>query len=104
MFYLIQTTSESSDCTCEYEVKLDKEYTVGEFVNTVLDKCYKERGYIGIFKDTGHYVDRTFGNPLIQYKYGLLKTDNFSNKILNQKIKSVTASGGWSRIDYLINL
>ena len=49
-------------------------------------------------------MDRTFGNPLIQYKYGLLKTDNFSNKILNQKIKSVTASGGWSRIDYLINL
>ena len=30
MFYLIQTTSESSDCTCEYEVKLDKEYTVGD--------------------------------------------------------------------------
>ena len=37
MFRLIPTTSVGGDCTCGYKVVLDKPYTVGEFIQTVLN-------------------------------------------------------------------
>lgn len=36
MFKLIQNTPVGGDCTCGYDVKLDREYTIEEFINTVL--------------------------------------------------------------------
>ena len=36
MFKLIQTSDIRGDCTASYDVQLDKEYTVTEFLETVL--------------------------------------------------------------------
>lgn len=38
MFYLVQITPELGDCTCGYEVKLNKEYTVKEFCKGGISK------------------------------------------------------------------
>lgn len=54
MFTLIQTGPERSDASAPFSVELDKEYTVNEFVNTVLRRGYNEWGYIGI--DDGKHI------------------------------------------------
>lgn len=36
MFRLIKNGDVRGDCTCAYRVELDKEYTVREFIETVL--------------------------------------------------------------------
>lgn len=103
MFRLIQSTPESGDCTCGYKVLLDKEYTVKEFVDTVLTEKNKEWGYIGIYNPSD-FFGRTSGNLCIEYRYGKITTENFGNDILNKKIMSVSASGGWSRMDYILHI
>ena len=88
------------DCTSRYNV-IDFPQTVREFVYEVL-KDPKEWGYIGIRNSDLPF--KVFGNPNIEYAYGKLKAENFSDEWLNRKIVSVRASGGWSRMDYLLDL
>lgn len=99
MFRLIQSTPESGDCTCGYEVLLDKEYTVQEFVDAVLSEMNKEWGYIRIYNPFNF-----FESPCIRYRHGEIISDKFGNDILNKKIMSVSASGGWSRMDYILHI
>ena len=103
VFKLIQSTPVSGDCTCGYKVLLDKEYTVQEFVDTVLTEKNKEWGYIGIY-DPSDFIGRTSGSPCIEYRYGEIKSEKFRNGILSQIILSVSASGGWSRMDYVLHI
>ena len=103
MFRLNQSTPEAGDCTCGYKVLLDKEYTVQEFVDTVLTEKNKEWGYIGIY-DPSDFIGRTSGSLCIEYRYGEIKSEKFRNDILSQIILSVSASGGWSRMDYVLHI
>ncbi len=103
MFRLIQSTPVSGDCTCGYNVILDREYTVKDFIDTVLSERAGEWGYIGIY-DQSDFVGRHFGNPNAEYRYGKLVSDNFPEDILSKEIKSVSASGGWSRMDYVLHI
>lgn len=94
MFRLIHYAGPYSDETSSYSVALDKEYTVGEFIDAVLLNK-SEWGYIGI------YDSKTiFGDPYCEYRCGELLT-KLPSEYLKLKIKSATASGGWSRMDYL---
>lgn len=99
MFKLYQSTPLAGDCTCGYRIELDKEYTVGEFIDIVLSEKDREFGYIGIYNSSS-----IFGSPSCQYSRGELTTDNLTEDILNTTIKSVSASGGWGRMDYLIHI
>lgn len=58
MFKFIQSTPVSRDCTCGYDIQLDKKYTVKEFIKTVLQEKSNEWGHIGIYN-----IDSWFGNP-----------------------------------------
>ena len=97
MFKLVQLKPEGSDCTAPYEVQLNGEYTVGEFINDVL-KDVREWGYIGINNDR-----TVFGDPHCEYKYGKL-TSPMDEKFLNMRVTSARASGGWSRMDYILSV
>lgn len=99
MIKLKQNTPTGGDCTAGYAVTLDKEYTVRELINEVLTR--KEWGYIGIHNDGQAWFER--GTPNCKYKQDKLLTD-MPPEVLNMKIKSVTARGGWSRMDYVIKL
>lgn len=94
MFKLYSAGEVRGDCTAPYNVKLDKEYTVNEFINAVLTK--NEWGYIGI------YCQGTFfGEPKCEYRYDkLLYT--LPDNVLNKNVIKVKADGGWSRMDYLL--
>lgn len=84
----------------EYRVNLDKEYTVREFINWVILKKYEYLGFIGI-KDKNS--TSPYGNPYCSYNKGKQETD-LPDEIMCQKIVSVNARGGWSRMDFLITL
>lgn len=102
MFNLIHTGGPYGDCCFTYDVELNREYTVGEFIRTVLREKPNEWGYIGIKKEFDRYA--VFGDPNCEYSHGQVKRTNFSYEDLQQKIDFVKASGGWSRMDYKIRV
>lgn len=100
MFKLIRTSPEGSDCTAPYDVELGGKYTVKEFIEDVL-KDAREWGHIGI--DPGPGVSSVFGDPHCEYSHGVLKS-NLPEDILEMSISSARASGGWSRMDYILSI
>lgn len=103
MFKLEQAGAERGDCTAPYRVILDKEYTVKEFIATVLKDCSDEWGYIGIKSDLNVW----FGDPNIEYRYGEITNVNSKTEMkfpLEAKVLSAKADGGWSRMDYMLTV
>ena len=94
MFKMYMAGEMGGDCTAPYEVELDKEYTVNEFVQAVLTK--REWGYIGI-----DCRGEIFGRPKCEYRDDKLLY-SLPDNVLNKKVIKVKASGGWSRMDYLL--
>ena len=88
------------DETRPYEVTDYKASTVGEFIEEVLKENPNEWGYFRAdeSKDMGF-----FDCPRIEYRYGKLLSQ-FGKAILDKKIVSIKADGGWSNMDYLIRL
>lgn len=100
MFTLTQSTPTAGDCTAGYRVDLDKDYTLQEFIDAVLSNK-GEWGYINVAKrDCAWY-----NFPGFSYRYGEITGEpNLPEKVYNYKVKSVSASGGWSRMDYIVSL
>ena len=97
MFRLSQIGETRGDCTAPYSVTLDRDYTVEEFVQTVVS-ITDEWGYIGI--NDGHTI---FGNPRCEYRWGKLLS-TLPDEVREKKLVSVKADGGWSRMDYLLTI
>lgn len=88
-------------CTVEYRVWLDKEYTLQEFVDAILTNKKDERGKISIVKRNSPW----HRYPYIEYQDGnITNKSNIPEKVFGYKVKSVTASGGWTAMDYIVNL
>lgn len=92
MFTLTQVTQIFGDCTAGYRVDLDKEYTVSEFINEVLREKTNEWGSFEIKR----FMLKA------EYRHGEIIESDFDENILSAKILSVAATGGWSRMDYII--
>lgn len=100
MFTLTQTTPTGGDCTAGYNVNFDKEYTLQEFIDAVLTNK-GEWGYIKVAKRCCIWYDY----PCIGYRYGKITgKPNIPETVYGYKVKSVTASGGWSRMDFIVTL
>lgn len=87
--------------TAPYEVILLEKCTVREFVEYVLD-TKKDWGYIGINNDERNPF---FGWPNIQYSNGRLKAGSIIEdfgEFLDRPVSKAIASGGWSRMDYIL--
>lgn len=98
MFRLTQIGRTRGDCTAKYSVSLDKVYTVKDFIQTVIAENPDEWGYIGI--NDGQTI---FGNPCCEYRWGNLISD-LPKELHEKTITSVKADGGWSRMDYLLDI
>ena len=94
---ILQLLKTYSDSTSDFKVTLTKEYTVKKFVNEILTNK-GDWGYIGI-----DCKKNIFGDPKCEYRYGKLLND-LPSDVLQEKILSVDANGGYSRMDYLIKL
>lgn len=97
MFKLHQIHPEGSDCTAPYDVILNGEYTVEQFINDVLLNK-REWGKIGIYNGQGIFTD-----PNCEYKYGTL-VSRLPNEYLKLRVVSATAHGGWSLMDYILTV
>lgn len=86
-----QTACTRGDETAPYDVFLTQECTVEEFVTSVLDR--NEWGTINI-KGCGR----------IEYKQDKIISTTLTNGEMPYLIKSVHATGGWSRMDYYLEI
>lgn len=102
MFELTIAGKERGDCSAPFSVTLDKEYTVESFVKTVLTRT-REYGYIGIKYNGDDGEKRWFGYPHCEYRCGKLLS-SLPDELLPQKIETVKADGGYTRMDYVITL
>ena len=98
MFKLKQLRPEGGDCTAPYDVILDKEYTLEEFVKTVVSRD-DEWGEIRVDIGRRSYFD----NPYCEYKWGELLSV-LPDDLIYKKIISVKAHGGWSAMNYFITV
>lgn len=83
-----RTNKTGGDETAPYDVIFDREYTVREFIEYILTR--NEWGNIR-FIDGSSY----------DYRKTLLLCP-VPDRYMEMRIASVKASGGWSRMDYLI--
>lgn len=88
------------DATSSYDVTLDKQYTIKEFIQMILSENPKEFGYF-------FAVDSNYGawtcSPRLEYRYGKIVGNNieeFLSKFSDKVILDVSAHGGWSAMDY----
>ena len=88
---LQQCTPTGGDCTSGYNVLIDEDCTVKSFVDEVLLNK-GEWGSICI-----PY------NECVAYKYGEILSE-FPKHLLDLKVISAKAAGGWSRMDYYIKI
>lgn len=99
MFRFVRNGEERGDCTAQYNIVLDKEYTVMEFIKAIKD-TKEEWGYIGIKNKDEPF----FGKPKCEYNRGVIFNSEFTTDVLLKTIASVKADGGWTRMDYLLVL
>lgn len=84
-----------------YKVIFLEKCTVREFVEYVLNTT-NDWGYIGIYNPEENPF---FGYPNIEYAVGRLKegsTIRDFGELLDKSVTKATASGGWSRMDYIL--
>lgn len=97
MIKFIQTSEVFGDCSANYDVKLNKPHTVGEFINLVLIERKGEWGKFEIYNPDVSWLDY----ERYEYRYGILM-DAISKEILEKRIISIEAHGGWTQMDYLL--
>lgn len=101
MFTLTQCTQTFGDCMAGYRVDLDKEYTLQEFIDAILTNKKDDWGEIKIAKRNSPW----YRHPCIDYRYGnVISKPNIPEEVFGYKVKSVTAHGGWSAMDYIVTL
>ena len=92
--YFTMTGNPRGDCTCPYSVRGYNARTLREFINEVITETPKEWGYIDI-------------NPMerrVEYRWGDILKNEFDDATLDREIDTVSADGGWSRMDYVVTL
>ena len=92
-----QTGKTCGDETTTYEVTGYKSKKVSELVDEILQENPNEWGYISV--GDGWF----FNLPHCEYKYGKL-LDVLPADVLLKNVVSLSAEGGWTRMDYYIKV
>ena len=90
---LIHTGGPYGDACSDYKFVLNKEMTLEEFAEMIAEDG----------KNWGHISTGIFSKTLADYTHGYVsyKPDVYKDAIV---AKEGTASGGWSRMDYYVEL
>ena len=97
MFKLIKRPRSDNDQYTKYDVVLDKEYTVEEFIDAIADGRNGTHGQITIKNDK--QAIESFGYNIESINYRHCRLQN-----AEEKIKQVWADGSWVKINYTILL
>lgn len=90
------------DATSRYAVELNRELTVEEFISEILKR--NEWGQVRVLNSE---IRGTcpFGALVVEYRGDQIIGRGIGyRQYLDQKVRSVRASGGWSAMDYTIDL
>ena len=95
-----RTGPEAGDCTAPYSVEVDKECrTLVEFLKAILEENPNEWGKIYLMEVGQSWLSA----PYIEYRNGeIVATSEDTSSFKDRTIECVTASGGWSRMDYYV--
>lgn len=85
-----EASNVSGDQTCLYNVALNRSCTLEELIDYILKRT-SEWGYIELVK-----------GARIEYRYGKLRGFTFPSHLMRRRVRVVSASGGWSRMDYKV--
>lgn len=97
---MICTGGPYGDCCSSYDVELDHEYTVKEFVKEVLTQKPQEWGRVTLVSDFKYKYQHE--EDTCQYKYGNI-AERFSKEGTKERtILEVKAHGGWTAMDYFL--
>ncbi|MBP3610337.1 MAG: hypothetical protein J6J42_08390 [Lachnospiraceae bacterium] len=99
-FRIKHTGGPYGDCCSSYDVILDHEYTVQEFVEEVLKEKPEEWGAFEVATDLKYSYTSRLDN--CQYKYGKITEEFKKPESATMKIKEIKAHGGWTRMDYFV--
>lgn len=97
MFKLIKQPRSDNDKYTKYDVVLDKDYTVEEFIDAIADGRNGTHGQITIKNDKEAIESMVYNIESIDYKHCILQN-------AEEKIKQVWADGSWLKINYTILL
>ena len=97
MFKLIKQARSDNDKSTKYDVVLDKEYTVEEFIDAIADGRNGTYGQITIKNDKEAIESFAYNIESIDYRHCRLQN-------AEEKIKQVWADGVWLKINYTILL
>lgn len=81
------------DACAPYEVLLNRESTLRDLVDYIIQND-REWGYVTIY---GMVDDQK-----LEYRYGKILKNEFTENELNSVLLSVGSCGGWSRMDYVV--
>lgn len=101
MIKLIQSGPDGGDATVPYSVVLEKKCTVKEFADAVRFECPGEWGSITVIV-SGEDISFLECQRVLNYAYGKEQENFIPNEIMQKEVLSVTAAGGWSRMDYYV--
>lgn len=87
------------DCTYNFEVQFSRKYTVREFLNLVLER--NEWGKIELNDGKVNIIKRTIE---CEYKGKEIIYSGIPDEYMNKYIQSAEAHGGYSCMDYKINI
>ena len=94
----------SGDDKYSYEVILEIEYTVKEFIEAILTRSFysNEYGYIKIDNEAQIYLSE----QKIKYSKGKLTSNIAELELmpLDSKIINIRARGGWTSMDYVLKI
>lgn len=95
-----KNVKDNADATSNYEVSIQRDFTVLEFIREYLPRQY-EWGYVTIDKPWGIAGDENF---LLEYNDDTcLKLNRELLAVIgNKTVTKITASGGWTRMDYTL--
>lgn len=100
LFEFIQTSLVGGDCTCNYRIKFNIECTVREFLHEIFAYRTNEWGTIDV--NPNICVNGVPTDTISTYYENCTIQTSFSEDVLNSIITEAVASGGYTRMDYIL--
>lgn len=103
MFRLEQRGKERSDCTTSYNVVMEKNYTLREFVDAIMSKT-DQFGDFAVFVGNLGFLER---DSVIHgwYRCGFVRQESLpelTEELARSMVLEAVADGGWGRMDYRV--
>lgn len=90
----------SDETSCYEAVVLKENATVQDLINHIIQDCTGEWGYIDLKDKDCPWYSSTYR---LEYRWGKIVSDNIPDSYKNIPLPpKLKASGGWSRMDYII--